>query len=126
MREEDNMNIGEKRELVCINCPMGCMLTATMTENGLSVTGNTCPRGEKYANEELTHPTRTLTTTLRVENREGKYVPVKTNGPISKEKLFEAMKVLSDVKVKAPVKTGDVVFPSLLGEADVIATGTVE
>ncbi|MCR5456715.1 MAG: DUF1667 domain-containing protein [Clostridiales bacterium] len=120
------MNIGEKRELVCINCPMGCMLTATMTENGLSVTGNTCPRGEKYANEELTHPTRTLTTTLRVENREGKYVPVKTNGPISKEKLFEAMKVLSDVKVTAPVKTGDVVFPSLLGEADVIATGTVD
>lgn len=120
------MKIGETKELICINCPMGCNLTATMTEYGLKVTGNTCPRGEKYANEELTHPTRTLTTTLRVNNREGKYVPVKTNGPISKEKLFEAMKALSEVTVSAPVKTGDVVFASLLGEADVIATGTVD
>ncbi len=120
------MKIGETKELICINCPMGCMLSATMTENGLSVTGNTCPRGEKYANEELTHPTRTLTTTLRVDNREGKYVPVKTNGPISKEKLFEAMKLLSKVSVSAPIKTGTVVYPSLFGEADVVATGNVD
>ena len=34
------------KELICINCPMGCMLTAEV-ENGevISVTGNTCPRG---------------------------------------------------------------------------------
>ena len=37
----------EKRELTCIGCPLGCPLVVNM-ENGavLSVTGNTCPRGD--------------------------------------------------------------------------------
>ena len=31
------------------------------------VTGNTCPRGEKYAHQELTDPQRMLTSTVRIE-----------------------------------------------------------
>ena len=34
----------EKRELICIGCPLGCPLTVTMEENGITVTGNTCKR----------------------------------------------------------------------------------
>lgn len=120
------MNIGEKREMICINCPIGCMLTAEMTGNGIKVTGNTCPRGEKYAIAEITHPTRTLTTTVKVSNREDVFLPVKTAKPISKEKLFEAMAQLSEAEVNAPVKIGDVVFKSICGEADVVATGNVD
>lgn len=120
------MKIGEKKELICINCPMGCRLFAEMTENGITVTGNTCPRGEKYAVAELTHPTRTLTTTVKVSNREDVYLPVKTATPISKEKLFDAMKILADVSVKAPIHIGDIIFASVCGEADVVATGNVE
>ena len=67
------MNIGEKKEMICINCPIGCQLIAEKTADGFKVTGNTCPRGEKYAIAELTHPTRTLTTTVKVANREGVY-----------------------------------------------------
>ena len=39
----------EKRELICIGCPLGCMVTVEM-ENGevKSVTGNTCKRGDDY------------------------------------------------------------------------------
>ena len=42
-------------ELTCINCPLGCALTIA-SENGsiLSVTGNTCQRGEAYARAEIT------------------------------------------------------------------------
>lgn len=39
-----------KREFTCIGCPMGCALQVEI-ENGciISVTGNTCKRGEEYA-----------------------------------------------------------------------------
>lgn len=120
------MNIGEKKEMICINCPIGCQLIAEKTADGFKVTGNTCPRGEKYAIAELTHPTRTLTTTVKVANREGVYLPVKTSAPISKEKLFAAMKTLSGDSVNAPIEQGDIVFAGICGESDIIATGSVK
>lgn len=45
-------------ELICICCPMGCRMTVEKTADGYSVTGNTCPRGKKYAVEEMTAPDR--------------------------------------------------------------------
>ena len=47
----------ERKELICIGCPMGCPVTVEMNgENVVSVTGNTCPRGERYARKEVTDP----------------------------------------------------------------------
>ena len=116
-----------KKELICIVCPMGCMLSAEQGENGevLSVQGNTCPRGAAYAKAELTHPTRTLTTTVRVAGRVTP-LPVKTSAPISKGKMMEAMALLRDVEVALPVHIGDVVVADLLGEADLIAAAEME
>ena len=56
------------KELICIVCPRGCHLKAEGPDgNGnYSVTGNSCPRGRAYAVSELTHPVRTLTTTVRL------------------------------------------------------------
>ena len=44
----------ETKVMNCIMCPMGCEMTVTL-ENGkfVSVTGNTCPRGAKYAETEV-------------------------------------------------------------------------
>ena len=58
----------EKRELICIGCPMGCPLTVEL-EGGeiLSITGHTCRRGEVYARKEVTNPTRIVTSTVDVE-----------------------------------------------------------
>ena len=116
----------DKRELICINCPMGCALTAQIDGDTITVSGNKCPRGEKYAVAELTHPTRTLTSTVACSNREGRFVAVKSKAPISKGKLFEAMKVINETKVEAPIKAGDVVIPSLFGEADIVATSSLD
>ena len=64
----------ETRELTCIRCPIGCHITVEM-ENGevRSVTGNSCPRGEEYASNEVTHPVRTghMPDTLTVRFRVG-------------------------------------------------------
>ena len=116
----------EKRELICITCPMGCALTAEIDGEKITVSGNRCPRGEKYAVAELTHPTRTLTSTVACSNREGRFVAVKSKTPISKEKLFDAMKAINETKVKAPIKAGDVVIPALFGEADIVATSSLD
>ena len=117
-----------KKELTCIVCPIGCHLCAEVNEKNevISVSGNTCPRGKAYAEAELTHPTRTLTTTVAVDGREGVMLPVKTDKPISKENLLAAMEILRSVRASLPVKVGDVVLADLFGEANVVATATIE
>jgi CxxC motif-containing protein len=116
----------EKIEMICINCPLGCSLTVERDGDNFKVSGNTCPRGEKYAVNELTHPVRTLTTTVAVANREGAYLPVKTAKPISKSKLFEAMALVNSTKAVAPIKIGDIIIENMLGEADLVAASDVE
>ena len=115
----------EIKELICINCPMGCNLTVTV-ENGevLSVTGNTCPRGIEYGKNEVLHPVRTLTSTVRVDNREI-MLPVRSDRAIPKECLFEAMEKVNSVTVSAPVSIGDVLLSDFYG-ANLIATMNVD
>lgn len=48
-----------KKEMICIVCPVGCHIS--VDTDTLEVTGNTCPRGEKYGKEELTNPKRVIT-----------------------------------------------------------------
>lgn len=115
----------QKRELTCIVCPMGCALTVTLSENGevLSVTGQTCKRGEEYGKNECLHPVRTLTTTAKTAD--GRPVPVKTASPIPKEKLFEAMELVNRLEVSLPVRIGDVLMEDLFG-AKLVATANAE
>lgn len=104
-----------EREMVCIGCPMGCQLKATLTEAGefVSVTGNTCKKGAEYAKNECTDPQRTLTTTLRCED--GSMVAVKTDRTIPKDQVLNAMKQINDTIVKLPVHVGDVIVKDLFG-----------
>ena len=97
------------KELICINCPMGCARTAEV-ENGevISVSGNTCPRGETYAKTELTAPVRVVTTTIISDT--GKPVPVKTKAPIPKDKIFEVVSEIKAHTVILPVGMGDTVL----------------
>ena len=103
-------------ELTCIVCPVGCALRVEQNDDGevVSVTGNTCPRGAAYGKDEVLRPVRTLTTTVRVPNAE-RLLPVKTDRPIPKEKLFEAMKRVNSLSVSAPVQIGDVLLDDLFG-----------
>ena len=40
----------ERKELICIGCPLGCNLTVGMDGGQVvSVNGNTCKRGDDYA-----------------------------------------------------------------------------
>ena len=113
-----------KRNLTCIVCPIGCDISVEY-ESGkvISVIGNTCPRGARYAESEITNPVRTITTT--VKSACGKIIPVKTSEPISKEKVFDAMKIINNVKPFLPIKAGDVIIKDIFGSS-LVATQSVE
>ena len=113
---------------ISIQCPMGCPLEVTM-ENGevIKVSGNTCKRGEIYAKKEVTSPTRTVTSTVKVENGELPLVAVKTKTDIPKSLIFECMAEINKATVKAPVKIGDVIIENVCGTGvPVVATSNVK
>ena len=112
------------KELTCIVCPRGCRLKV---DDNMEVTGNACPRGKMYAINELTNPTRTITSSIRVSNRDDLLVSVKTSGAIPKGKIFEVMEEINKLSAKAPTHIGDVVKKDILGlGVDIIITKNIE
>ncbi len=112
------------RELVCIICPRGCTLKVDLGEDGiLGVSGNSCPRGEKYAQDECCNPVRTVTSTVRCED--GSVAAVKTDRPIPKDKVFECMRKINSVKACLPISIGDVIIEDVFG-SNVVATESVQ
>ena len=106
---------------------MGCALTIEMEGNEVvSISGNTCPRGEAYGRKEATNPTRIVTSTVRVTGGAADMVSVKTKQDIPKEKIFDCVKALRDVEVQAPVHVGDVIVSDVAGTGvDIVATRNV-
>ena len=113
------------KNLICIICPRGCALTATISEDKVSVSGQCCARGEKYAIDECTNPLRTVTSVIRVSNREDTMVSCKTKEPIPKDKIFDAMNIIRKTSVKAPIEIGDVLCDNVFG-TNIIATKYVK
>ena len=118
----------EKRELTCINCPMGCRITVTMEgDDILSVEGNTCKRGFLYATNEVKSPVRTVTTTIKVTGGLSDRVSCKTKEAVPKDKIFEVMEAINKVSCKAPIAIGDVLIEDSAGTGiPVVATKAVE
>lgn len=113
------------RNLTCIICPRGCTLTVSIDGENVKVSGQGCPKGEKYGIDECVNPVRTVTSIIRVDNREDTMVSVKTADPIPKGKIFELMEIIRGVKVSAPVHIGDVLIENVFG-TNVIATKDIK
>lgn len=112
------------KELTCIVCPRGCRLKV---DDNMVVTGNSCPRGEKYAINELTNPTRTITSSIRVNNRPYILVSVKTDKPVPKDKMFDVMKEIDKLSIDAPTRIGQVVLTNVLGtDANIVITKDID
>ena len=109
-----------ERKLTCIVCPIGCSLTAEICDGKVtSVTGNTCPRGKVYAENECTNPQRTITSTVKCSD--GSMLSVKTDTTVPKDKMFECMQVINKTVATLPVSVGDVISSDLYG-SNVVAT----
>ena len=117
------MNREEKKALTCILCPNGCRLTVEKEGERLSITGNQCQRGIGFAEAEITHPTRTLTTTVRTIFPQTPVLPVRTRGEIPREKIREVMAFLNTLTITEPLGIGAVAAENVLGLGmDVIVT----
>lgn len=117
-----------KKEMVCIVCPMSCHMAVTIEKNKVTeVSGNTCPRGSKYAKEELTNPTRMLTSTVVIKNARIPRCPVVTSEAIPKKKMRDVMKQINKVKIKAPVNRDDIIIENVARTGvNIIASRTLE
>lgn len=122
----------KEKKFTCVICPIGCELTVKYDENNISdgtisVSGNTCPRGEKYAKTELVHPERTLTSIIKTNSSVLSMLPVKTSAPIPKEKLFDAMQLLSTLSVDVPINMGDVIYKNFMVDGvNLVACRTIK
>lgn len=116
----------EKRELICIGCPLGCPLTVTINGEDIKVEGNTCKRGDTYAKKEVTNPTRIVTSSVKIMNGELERVSVKTASDIPKGKIFDIMDEIRNTVVEAPIAIGDIIITDCAGTGvDVVATKNV-
>lgn len=114
-----------KKDMICIICPRGCSLTAEVQGDTVTVTGNSCPKGEEYAISECLHPMRTVTAVVRVDNRKNTMVSVKTEAPVPKGKMLDVMALLHETSVQAPVAIGDTVLEDVFGTR-IIATKDID
>ena len=112
-----------KKNMICIVCPFGCSLDVEILNDEIKVSGNSCPRGREYAVSECTNPTRIVTSSIRCEN--GSLLPVKTDRGVPAGKIFDVMKILSEVTISLPIKVGDVIIENVYG-CNIVATGNME
>ncbi|HAF48638.1 MAG TPA: molybdopterin oxidoreductase [Anaerolineaceae bacterium] len=106
----------EKRKLICISCPVGCELDVTLDEGKIiDVGGNACKLGLDYAEQEIFDPRRMVATTVKVKNGYHPLVPVYTEKPVPKPKIFDVLMELRKVEIEAPVKINDVVIENVVG-----------
>ena len=127
-------NAIETLQFNCTTCPSECLLTVEVERDAdgdvakvRSVTGNSCPRGDKFACQELTCPMRVLTTTVAVSGGDETLLPVRTAEAIPLELHAQAMSLIRGLVVKAPIHMGDVILPNLLNtNIDLIASMDID
>lgn len=104
-----------EKEIICVICPSSCRITVKGDGKNISaITGYTCSRGKEYAQNEYIAPKRTLTTTVKAEGYTCPIIAVRSDKPMPKEKMFDAMEEIRKVTAKPPFAVGKVVIENIL------------
>ena len=112
------------RRVLCIICPIGCEIIVRMKNNKiLEIKGAQCPKGHDYAIEEMSSPKRIVISVVKCRGGELPVVSVRTDRPVPKDKIWDIMKLLSEIEVEAPVEMGQIIVENALGlGVNIIAT----
>ncbi len=111
------------KEIVCITCPNSCHMTVEFKDGRWIASGNRCPRGQKFAEDEMSCPKRTFSTTVRTAWKEVPVIPVRVSKEVPKEKIFDIMEIINHMTVSEKIGRDEVLIPNVLGlDADVIVT----
>ena len=116
------------KNYICIVCPNSCEITAEVENSEiLSLTGATCNRGQEYVRQELTNPVRNIASSVLLENGVLPLASVRLSKPIPKDKIFNVMDKIKEIRLNAPVAIGQIVIGNVLGlDSDVIITKNID
>ncbi len=120
--------MGERLEkLVCIVCPNGCEIEVRLDGGKIkSIQGNLCPRGIDYVRKELLSPQRNIASTIEVSGGVIPLVSVKSSKEVPKNRIMDVMDAIAGVRVRAPIKVGDILVEDAAGTGvDILATKNV-
>jgi CxxC motif-containing protein len=113
--------------LTCIICPLGCKLNVERKKDNIKIKGQMCNKGEEYAIQEIKDPRRILTTTVWIKGGNKYLLPVRSRKKIPKNLIKKSIIKLSKIKVKAPIKCGEIIFKNILEtKVDIIATCDID
>lgn len=114
----------ELKDRVCIICPNGCTLHGEKLEDGsIEVSGNRCPRGAEFFRQELTSPTRSITTTVATSRKDMPRLPVKTSGEVPKSRIADIIKEVSQITIDREINCGDTIISNVCGTGcNIVAT----
>ncbi len=117
-----------EKEITCIVCPIGCKILIRKDRDKCEILDKgKCQKGIEYAKSEALNPKRMLTTSILVENGKWPLISVKSSKPIPKKLVFSVLKEIKKMKVKAPIKVGDILINNILDtKVDIISTKNVE
>lgn len=115
------------KNITCIECPKGCALTIEVKDGRVfHIRGNECEKGEKYAFAEIENPVRILTSSILAEGLPLKMIPVKTDEPIPRNRIFDAMSAIKKIRINDAVSIGDIIVDNFLNlGVNLIATRDV-
>lgn len=99
-------------EKICISCPAGCHLKITIAPSGeIKVSGNTCPRGKVYAENEVRDPRRIVTACVPVTGSDTvACLPVRTDKPLPKSMIDELLAEIYALRLELPQKESTVLI----------------
>jgi CxxC motif-containing protein len=118
------------KEIICVVCPNGCQLRAEIKDDPVmevvNLDGNLCEKGLEWAKQELVNPMRTISSSILVEGSDCDLVSVRTDAPIPLNRIFDVMNVIKAIKIKAPVRIGDLLIQAPAGTScNIIATRNI-
>lgn len=109
------MSERKETQFICISCPVGCMLTVKEEDGEVKVSGNSCARGIPYGKQEFADPRRMVTSLIPVSGGARPLVPVKTKEPVPKRSIPEVLGAIQSMRVRGPVRIGQVLIEDAAG-----------
>ncbi|OQY38968.1 MAG: hypothetical protein B6229_04695 [Spirochaetaceae bacterium 4572_7] len=115
------------KNMTCIACPRGCLLTVTEENSNVTVKGNQCKKGISYGKQEILQPLRMLTTTVKTTHTVYPRVSVCLSKDIPLEDISKYLEVVNNITINENCIPGDILYKNILNKGvDLIATGEIK
>ena len=101
------------RNLICIECPIGCSLSVEKVGEQWDIKGNKCPKGKDFAINEITDPRRSICSTVRTTFKMVPRLPVRTTGDVPLKEIFAVMAQINAISLDKPIHTGDMIIKNV-------------